>query len=218
MSWNLLHRDCVCAAVLGWRTSPFRLFQGVRNVAFWPSRMQLVLVSMAARAAIGKPVVKPVAPMQSAVHWALLGLVIERPSYGYELAHRFEHAYAGMLRLSGVSYVYTALDTLQRRGMIEETPGTRGGRQPRPRYRATPEGVGDYKEHLIAQIGEAFPRARLLPRQPAAVAHPPELGLEVIERYGQACLREAGDAPMPSAGDAALAAVSGQASRLGCGG
>jgi DNA-binding PadR family transcriptional regulator len=171
---------------------------------------------MAARAAIGKPVVKPVAPMQSAVHWALLGLVIERPSYGYELAHRFEHAYAGMLRLSGVSYVYTALDTLQRRGMIEETPGTRGGRQPRPRYRATPEGVCDYKEHLIAQIGEDFRRSRLFARQLAAFAHHPELGLEVIERYGQACLREAGDAPMPSAGDAALDAVSGLASRLVC--
>src|SRR5450755_3254873 len=79
-------------------------------------------------------------PMQSAVHWALLGLVIERPSYGYELAHRFEHAYAGMLHLSGISYVYTALDTLQRRGLIEEIAGTRAGRQPKPRYRATSDG------------------------------------------------------------------------------
>jgi DNA-binding PadR family transcriptional regulator len=154
--------------------------------------------------------------MQSAVHWALLGLVIERPSYGYELAHRFEHAYAGMLRLSGVSYVYTALDTLQRRGMIEETPGTRSGRQPRPRYRATPEGVDGYKEHLIAQIGEDFRRSRLFARQLAAFAHDPELALEIIERYGQACLQQAGDAPLPAVTDAGLDPVSGLASRLVC--
>jgi DNA-binding PadR family transcriptional regulator len=154
--------------------------------------------------------------MQSAVHWALLGLVIERPSYGYELAHRFEHAYAGMLRLSGVSYVYTALDTLQRRGMIEETPGTRSGRQPRPRYRATPEGVDGYKEHLIAQIGEDFRRSRLFARQLAAFAHDPDLALEIIERYGQACLQQAGGAPLPAVADAGLDPVSGLASRLVC--
>jgi DNA-binding PadR family transcriptional regulator len=153
--------------------------------------------------------------MQSAVHWALLGLVIERPSYGYELAQRFEHAYAGMLRLSGVSYVYTALDTLQRRGMIEEIMGARTGRQPRPRYRATCEGVRNYKEHLIAQIDEDFRRSRLFARQLAAFAHDPELALEIIECYGQACLQEAGEAPLLANADAPLDdAASGLASRL----
>ena len=147
--------------------------------------------------------------MQSAVHWALLGLVIERPSYGYELAHRFEHAPAPRERVP-------VLYTLQRRGMIEETPGTRTGRQPRPRYRATPEGVDGYKEHLIAQIGEDFRRSRLFARQLAAFAHDPDLALEIIERYGQACLQEAGDAPLPAADDAGLDPVSGLASRLVC--
>ena len=33
--------------------------------------------------------------MQSPVNWALLGLVIERPSYAYELAQRFERTYDG---------------------------------------------------------------------------------------------------------------------------
>jgi DNA-binding PadR family transcriptional regulator len=154
--------------------------------------------------------------MQSAVHWALLGLVIERPSYGYELAHRFEHAYAGMLRLSGVSYVYTALDTLQRRGMIEEIRGTRTGRQPRPRYRATPEGIREFKEHLIAQIGEDFRRSRLFARQLAAFVRDPDLALEVIEHYGQACLQEAGDTPIPSADELVVDGVAGLASRLVC--
>jgi DNA-binding PadR family transcriptional regulator len=157
---------------------------------------------------------KSASPMQSAVQWALLGLVIERPSYGYELAHRFEHAYAGMLRLSGISYVYTALDTLQRRGLIEEIPGTRSGRQPKPRYRATKDGVLSYKERLTAQIEEDFRRSRLFARQLAVFAHEPEIALEVIDRYGEACLEEAGSAPIPGPADTPADAVSGLAERL----
>lgn len=153
--------------------------------------------------------------MQSAVHWALLGLVIERPSYGYELAHRFEHAYAGMLHLSGISYVYTALDTLQRRGLIEEIAGTRAGRQPKPRYRATSEGVLAYQERLTEQIQEDMRRARLFARQLAVFAQEPEIGLEIIERYGAVCLQEASGAALPPArDDAALDPVAGLASRL----
>jgi DNA-binding PadR family transcriptional regulator len=151
-------------------------------------------------------------PMQSAVHWALLGLVIERPSYGYELANRFEHAYAGMLQLSGFSYVYTALDTLQCRGMIEELPGTRTGRQPKPRYRATAEGINSYQERLITQMREDFRRSRLFARQLAVFAHEPEMALDVIERYGQACLEEAGETPVLTT--AGTDAVAGLAERL----
>jgi DNA-binding PadR family transcriptional regulator len=157
---------------------------------------------------------KGAGPMQSAVQWALLGLVIERPSYGYELAQRFENAYAGMLHLSGVSYVYTALDTLQRRGMIEEIPGTRSGRQPKPRYRATADGVDRYKERLTTQIQEDFRRSRLFARQLAVFAHEPEIALEVIERYGEACLEEASDAPILAPPHSPADAVSGLAARL----
>lgn len=152
--------------------------------------------------------------MQSAVQWALLGLVIERPSYGYELAQRFETAYAGMLHLSGVSYVYTALDTLQRRGMVEEISGTRSGRQPKPRYRATAEGVDSYKERLTEQIQEDFRRSRLFARQLAVFAHEPEVALEVIERYSLACLEEASHAAMPAPTGQPGDAGSGLAARL----
>ncbi len=152
--------------------------------------------------------------MHSAVHWALLGLVIERPSYGYELAHRFEHAYAGMLQLSGFSYVYTALDTLQCRGMIEELPGTRAGRQPKPRYRATAAGVHSYQERLIEQLREDLRRSRLFARQLAAFAQEPEMALDVIERYGQACLEEASDMPVPAPAGPCEHPASDLASRL----
>jgi DNA-binding PadR family transcriptional regulator len=160
-----------------------------------------------------KRAAKSAGEMQSAVHWALLGLVIERPSYGYELAQRFENAYAGMLHLSGVSYVYTALDILQRRAMIEQISRARSGRQPRPCYRATAEGVRNYQERLIGQIREDFRRSRLFARQLAVFAHVPEMALEVIERYGQACLEEAGGTPAALC-NAPPDTVTGLASRL----
>jgi len=166
------------------------------------------------QAAVQTRVKKVAGPMQSAVQWALLGLVIERPSYGYELAQRFESAYEGMLHLSGVSYVYTALDTLQRRSMIEEIPGTRSGRQPKPRYRATVEGVDSYKERLTAQIQEDFRRSRLFARQLAVFAHEPEMALEIIERYGDACLEEAAEASILPPANHPADAVSGLAARL----
>jgi DNA-binding PadR family transcriptional regulator len=166
------------------------------------------------RAAVQARAKKGAGPMQSAVQWALLGLVIERPSYGYELAQRFETAYAGMLHLSGVSYVYTALDTLQRRDLIEEIPGTRSGRQPKPRYRATDEGVESYKERLTAQIQEDFRRSRLFARQLAVFAHEPDVALEIIERYSEACLEQAGEAPIAGLAPSAPDAVSGLAARL----
>lgn len=165
------------------------------------------------QAAVQTRVKKTASPMQSAVQWALLGLVIERPSYGYELAQRFESAYDGMLHLSGISYVYTALDTLQRRTLIEEIPGTRSGRQPKPRYRATAEGIDSYKERLTTQIQEDFRRSRLFARQLAVFAHQPEAALEVIERYGEACLEEASAMPIPSPATP-LDGVSGLAARL----
>jgi len=166
------------------------------------------------RAVVQTRAKKGASPMQSAVQWALLGLVIERPSYGYELAQRFEVAYQGMLHLSGISYVYTALDTLQRRGMIEEIPGTRSGRQPKPRYRATADGVDSYKERLSAQIQEDFRRSRLFARQLAVFAHEPDVALEIIERYSEACLEEASDASIPPPGEHAGDAVAGLAARL----
>jgi DNA-binding PadR family transcriptional regulator len=141
------------------------------------------------------------APMQSSVHWALLGLVIERPSYGYELAQRFERAYGGMLRLSGASYVYTALDALQRRSMIEEIPATREGRQPKTRYRATTAGIHGYQERLIAQMQEDRARSRLLVRQLAVFAHEPDIALGVIERYEQSSLEEVSKTPLASHDD-----------------
>lgn len=139
-------------------------------------------------------------PMHSPVNWALLGLVIERPSYAYELAQRFDRTYAGVLALSSVSHVYTALATLRSRSLIEEVPGTRAGRQPKPRYRATASGIERYLEWLVTQVSEDRRRQELLVLQLAALRRSPETALKVIERYEHACLAEA--RRLPTARDA----------------
>jgi DNA-binding PadR family transcriptional regulator len=152
--------------------------------------------------------------MQSPVNWALLGLVIERPSYAYELAQRFGRTYEGVLSLSSVSHVYTALGTLKTRALIEEVPGTRAGRQPKPRYRATDIGIRDYREWLVGQVSEERRRQRLFVLQLVALTRNPDAALEVVADYERACLEEAGGMPLGNGQETALDAGSEFQSRL----
>lgn len=154
--------------------------------------------------------------MRSPVSWALLGLVIERPSYGYELVQRFARTYSDALELSSPSQIYTALDALERRSLIEKLP-TNGAapdvvRQPKPHYQATAQGVRGYQDWLIAQVHEERRRSRLFARQLAALA--PQAAIAVIERYEQACLEEAKRTPIATTNDALLDGASGLAARL----
>jgi DNA-binding PadR family transcriptional regulator len=136
--------------------------------------------------------------MQSLVNWALLGLVIERSSYAYQLAQRFDRMHDGALSLSSVSHVYTALGTLEGHGLIEEVPGSRSGRQPKPRYRATAKGVEEHRAWLIDQLVEDRRRKRLFVVQLAALARDPAAALEVLARCEEACLEELRGIPIPS--------------------
>ncbi len=135
--------------------------------------------------------------MHSPVNWALLGLVIERPSYAYELAVRFERTYEGALSLSSVSHVYTALATLRERRLVEEMPGTQGALRSKRRYQATVDGVREHAGWLVGQVAEERRRQRLLVLQIGALARTPARALEVLDAYEQACLTEAAAAPAP---------------------
>lgn len=135
--------------------------------------------------------------MRSPVNWAVLGLTIERPSYGYEILQRFERNYGELLRLSSPSQIYTALDSLIERKLIEgtsEPPTGAASRQPRLHYRATEDGVRRYQEHLIGQAEEGRRRASLFTRELAALA--PDAALAVLEHYEQICLTQAAS-PQP---------------------
>jgi DNA-binding PadR family transcriptional regulator len=136
------------------------------------------------------------APMQSSVNWALLGLVIERPSYAYELARRFERTYGAVLSLSSVSHIYTALAALKGRELIEELPGSREGRQPKPRYRATAKGVEDFRRWLVGHVDEDSRRHQLFVLQLSTLTRDPQAALEILDGYEQACLAESRDTPI----------------------
>lgn len=139
--------------------------------------------------------------MRSLVNWALLGVIIERPSYAYELARRFERTYVGTLALSSVSHVYVALGTLKERRLVEEIPGTRSGRQPKPHYHVTPQGLDAYREWLVEQLSEERQRQKLFVLALGGLIRNPPVALEVIERVEASCLEEAARAPADDEGD-----------------
>jgi DNA-binding PadR family transcriptional regulator len=146
--------------------------------------------------------------VRSPFAWALLGLVIERPSYGWELAHRFGRIYGDTLVLSSPKQVYRSIETLRAHALIEEVaedPAEMHARHPRPRYRATPEGIGAFEEWLLAQATEASQRQRTLVQHLTLLD--PETALEVIERYKHACLEESAglEVASPAAGAPATA-------------
>jgi DNA-binding PadR family transcriptional regulator len=141
--------------------------------------------------------------MQSAVRWALLGLIIERPSYAYELAQRFERTYEGALSLSSVSHAYAALGTLKDRELIEELPGTRTGRQPKPHYRATAKGIEEYHQWLIGRVAEERRRQRVFVLQLTALTRDPERAMKIVGEYEQACLAETCTTLIPSGEESA---------------
>jgi DNA-binding PadR family transcriptional regulator len=157
-------------------------------------------------------------PLRSPVNWTVLGLVIERPSYGWELWTRFERLYGDVLPIGGESNVYRALDALRDRGLIEELKEPRrsisgASRQPKPHYRATAEGLEAYAAWVIAQAREHNRRSFLFARQLGALAEQPETALGILERYEQACLDDKGPR-IPTVSEFPARAIPGLADRL----
>lgn len=164
------------------------------------------------------------AAMRSPINWALLSLVIQRPSYGYELIQRFERTYAETLELSSRSQIYTALDSLARRGLIEhaqDEPAEEPVRQPKLRYRATEAGVCTYERWLTAQVSEDERRSRMIAQHFATL--PLQDALRVLERCADLCLQVAGrlaadeDEQLSSRPDALAQRLAGEEERLRAG-
>jgi len=134
--------------------------------------------------------------MRSPVYWALLGLVIERPSYGYELVTRFERMYGDILPISGDSHIYNALNVLEGRSLIKvmrltHPVSTGTARQPKYHYRATDLGREGYGTHLVEQMREARRHSQRIVRELAIFASNPRMALEIIDEIEEICLHEA---------------------------
>jgi DNA-binding PadR family transcriptional regulator len=120
---------------------------------------------------------------------AVLALVIEKPSYGYEVWQRFERRFGGLLDV-GPSRIYQAVNGLLDDGLVEVLPGSADGtrRQPRPRYRATARGTRAHREWLAEELRADPVRFELRQRLLAIGADDASALLEIVDRYEQACL------------------------------
>jgi DNA-binding PadR family transcriptional regulator len=152
-------------------------------------------------------------PMRSPVNWTVLGLVIERSSYGWELWNRFERLFGDVLPIGSESNIYAALNVLREKGLIEEVEGPGASRQPKPHYRATQEGWGAYEAWVIAQARDHSRRSLQFARQLGAFAQQPQTALEILGRYEQACLDDKG-ARIPTTVEFPTRVIPGLADRL----
>jgi len=152
----------------------------------------------------GDPAEQQPVPMQSHVGWALLGLIIERPSYGYELAHRFDRVFADKLSLAGTSHAYRTLERLKERGLIEELPGTRSGtgRQPKPGYRATREGMAAHHDWIQRQVLDDRRRHHVFMLELTALVRDPDGAMSVLADYEKSCLHDNAASAIPQDGAA----------------
>jgi DNA-binding PadR family transcriptional regulator len=120
---------------------------------------------------------------------AVLGMVVDRPDYGYRIVRRLEDEWSS-------AAVYKALGRLLERGLIERTVVDIDGARPRKHYRATQTGVSLHAARVARAIRELPGRQETLRWLRAA-----DLGgvAAVIDEYEQQVLEQLGrEAPAPA--------------------
>ena len=114
----------------------------------------------------------------------VLGLLVERPGYGYDLQQRID-ARLGFLRLSE-SAVYKILERLEREAWIEEAGQRRIGitrrGAPRVMYRATALGLDQFRAWMATPCERALLRDELQAK--LTVADPEDLPGPAGDRGG----------------------------------
>jgi DNA-binding PadR family transcriptional regulator len=133
---------------------------------------------------------------------AVLGLLLERPSYGYEVLVRFRRAFDVAQWEITPQGLYASLDRLERDGLIEPVAATARNasrRQPKTPYRVTPTGARELRRFLDEPMSADLSRAELLVRLQCVAARDASALLEMLDGHEQACLDElgriGGDAP-----------------------
>jgi DNA-binding PadR family transcriptional regulator len=144
------------------------------------------------------------AVLRSQVACAVLGLVIEKPSHGYEIGQRFERRFGGLLTV-GRSSIYAALGTLMEAALIEKmatrsTTGVSRGAKAGACYRATAGGARAYRAWLAERLRRDPQRVEMLGRMTLAGVHSVDAALDFIARYERECIREAQELALPGPG------------------
>jgi DNA-binding PadR family transcriptional regulator len=141
--------------------------------------------------------------------YAVLGLLLDQPSYGYEVLVRFRRAFD--LAQWGVSPqgLYASLDRLERDGLIEPVGASDRAahrRQPKTPYRVTTSGADELRHFLETPMGADPSRAELLVRLQCVATRDTEALLRMLDDHEQACLEELGriGAERPRTSDGSL--------------
>jgi len=122
----------------------------------------------------------------------VLGLMIERPGYGYGLQQQFAER-LGFLHLAESS-IYKTIERLEADGWVEETgvrrPDARHRGAQRVLYRVTPEGVVQFKRWMAQPSDRAVVRDELHAK--LALSDPDDLPdlLRAAEAQSRECLAE----------------------------
>jgi DNA-binding PadR family transcriptional regulator len=144
------------------------------------------------------------AALRSQVACAVLGLVIEKPSHGYEIGQRFDGRFGEFLS-AGRSAIYAALGSLMEAGLIEKmsghsTTGVRQGAKAGAPYRATAQGARAYRAWLAERVRHDPQRVEMLGRMTLAGVQSIEAAVDFVARYEQECVREAQTLAGPGGG------------------
>ena len=140
--------------------------------------------------------------LRSQVTCAVLGLVIEKPSHGYEIGQRFERRFDQYMSV-GRSSIYAALGSLMDADLIEKmaprsSTGVRRGAKAGASYRATALGARAYRAWLADRVRNDPQRVAMLGRMALACVHSVEAAMDFIARYEQECVREAQELARPN--------------------
>lgn len=118
----------------------------------------------------------------------VLGLLADRTSYGYALQRQLADRF-GFLGLAE-SAIYKTLERLEVDGCVEQAGERSAGRTSRVLYRATSDGVAQFKRWMVEPVGQAPVRDVLHVK--LVLAGPDDLPqlLKSVEAQTQACLTE----------------------------
>jgi len=133
---------------------------------------------------------------------AVLGLVIERPGYGYDLARRLQARFGS----SGFAPtgVYSALDQLSADAMVRSAgPRSNAANEraaPRTIYEATPKGIDHFEEWMLSGSSLAPVRDELYMK--IALSRPHNLArlIELARSQEEDCLARMQSLKQPSGG------------------
>lgn len=130
------------------------------------------------------------------VKYAVLGLLVQRRGYGYDLVQRFEEQVGPAWQLNAGA-IYVALDKLEQEGLVRPVPSEDGAPltrrrtvrgAPRVIYEPTPKGVERFEEWMAARSSMAPLREEL--HLKLALSRPGNLTrlIELTVEQEQTCL------------------------------